>query len=241
MKYFKSISCATIALASSVWLACATPALAGPYVHNGATFQVVASNINGSTADFTYTADFTDPGWISSGGTNALDYIIAIDFKLSGYSVASIDSFDVNDVTNSAAPTAVSGWLPLTGNSNANGCSTSNNATFACAQESPFLESNATLTAGILQWDFRVTFNEELVATDFLQVDNHIGAFFRRCSDKNNGRQCKKGLGLSETVSFGPGPDPDPDPDPMPVPGTVALFGLGALGLGISRRRRKTN
>jgi len=234
----KSISAAgMIAIIGAIGSA---PAIAGPFVHNGATFQVVASNIVSHTADFTYTADFTDPGWVASGGTNSRDYIIAIDFKLSGYSVDSITYFDVNDVT-SATILPVLGWTKKTGNSNANGCSTSANATFACAEEDPFSEATATWTAGILQWDFKVTFNEILNEDDFLEVDNHIGAFFMRCSDKKNSdeRQCKKGLGLSETVSFGPGTDPDPDPDPLPLPGTTALFGLGLLGLGLSRRRRR--
>ena len=200
--------------------------VAGAIVHNGATFEVTATVVDANTAAFQYTADFTDPGWLASGG---LDYIFAIDFKLENYEVDNIDLFSTN---------ATGGWAATTGNTNANGCSTSLNSSFVCAWDDPFDESSAALAQGILTWDFTVSFTEDVDPDDFLNTNNHIGAFFKRCdytAKPNDGdaRKCKPGVGLSGNESFGP---PDPDPDPMPVPGTLLLLGLGLGFLARARR-----
>ena len=210
------------------------PASAGPVLHNGATFEVTATPVDANTASFHYTADFDNPapGWIDSGG---LDYIFAIDFKLSGYTIDTIDAFST---------TASGGWFPIAGNTNANGCSTSQNATFACAWDDPFSELDGALTQGILTWDFTVTFEQDIDVQDFLAQDNHIGAFFKRCDftprpNDGDARECKPGVGLSQNVSFQPpdGPPDPPDPPDVPVPGTLLLLGLGLAGLGLGRRR----
>ena len=123
--------------------------VAGAIVHNGATFEVTATVVDANTAAFQYTADFTDPGWLASGG---LDYIFAIDFKLENYEVDNIDLFSTN---------ATGGWAATTGNTNANGCSTSLYSSFVCAWDDPFDESSAALAQGILTWDFTVSFTED--------------------------------------------------------------------------------
>jgi len=207
----------------------AAPVLAGPIVHNGATFEVFASVLGSNTATFKYVADFDNPapGWISSGG---LDYIIAVDFKLEGYDIVSIDSFST---------TASGDWAAGAGPSAGGGCG-GNNSTFACAGDDPFLEFDGAQTIGTLEWLFTVTFDKDIVVADFANSRNHIGAFFQRCDfteNPNDGdaRKCKNGLGLSEYTSFDPPPDPD---NPVPVPGTLVLLGLGLLGVGWSRKRQ---
>lgn len=219
----KSIAAAVTIISATL----SQPVIALPVVHNGATFEVVATPVDANTASFQYTADFGDPGWLGSGG---LDYIFAIDFKLSGYTIDTIDSFSTD---------AAGTWSSVTGNTNANGCSSSGNATFACAWQNPFSEDTGALTQGLLTWDFTVSFTEDLQLEDLLNEDNHIGAFFKRCDFTGNphdgdARKCRPGLGLSQNVSFGP----TPDPDPLPVPGTLLLLCLGLAGLSRSRRRR---
>ncbi len=229
MSYFSKLTTTMTGLVAALGVILTAPALAGPIIHNGATFQVVATAVEPNTVDFHYTADFSAPGWMGSG----LDYIFAIDFKFGNYTISSIESFSTT------ADNAE--WAATFGPSNATGCQ-GGNKTFGCAQDNPFDEEMGTLTAGVIAWDFRVIFTTNVDTDDFALENNHIGAFFQRCyftRNPNDGdaRRCKKGLGLSKTVSFGPGPDPDP-PNGVPVPGTLALLGLGLLTMRVSRRAR---
>jgi hypothetical protein len=197
----------------------ASAVTAGAILFNGGLFEVTVDNISGKTADFVYTADFTN--WNTQG---EIDYIFAVDFKLSGYTVV-----DPVTMTTDATGTWTAGSAK---NSNANGCGFSASKSFACAGNQPFVEAPAQAAAGILTWNFAITFDKDIVAADLVAPDtNHIGAFFQRCEDKKNGsRKCKPGFGLSTETTFdepgGGGP-----PTEVPVPGTLFLLSLGLLGL----------
>jgi PEP-CTERM motif len=228
MKSFKHRYLAVAALLAGAGLFSAAPALA--VVHSGGTFTVSASVVDANTIDFVYTADFDTPGW-----TGAQQFIFAIDFKLDGYTVDTIDSFST---------TAPGNWVTAAGPSNSNGCGGVND-TFACAEDNPFSEATGAATSGSYTWSFRVTFTTDVDPADFSNTTNHIGAFFLLCQDTPNpndgdARECKGQNGLSENTTFdgGDGGGEDGGGD-MPEPGTLALFGLGLLALGGLRRRRQ--
>lgn len=200
-------------------LAMAVPANA--YTFLDGEFNVNVDSYSGNTGVFTYTIDFTN--W--SGAAN---YLIAVDFGLSNPKVASINSLTTN---------AVGGWTAVIGSSSANGCG-GGSSVFACANDDPFDWPNGQPTTGTVYFTFNVTFDAALSPSQWLDSDNHIGAFFLTCETTavTNGKQCTPGSGLSDTTTFTDS-DSDTDSD-VPEPGTLALLGLGLIGLGAARRRK---
>lgn len=209
----------------------ASATTAAPIIHNGATFEVTGSNIAGATADFLYTVDFDTPGWMSQGGTDPMEYLIAVEFNLSGYKVASINSLSTD---------ADGSWTAGAANSsNANGCNFKANGSVVCSADdnlNPFDEADThQKTTGQVSFAFNVTFDKNIASDALSSAENHIGAFFRKCSGATGDRKCTPGLGLSQNVTFDDTPNP---PQQVPAPGTLLLAGLGLLGFGFPRHKR---
>lgn len=194
---------------------------ANALIHSGGEFTVSGTEIDANTAQFVYTADFTN--WVGPG-----NYIFTVDFGISDPKVASIDSFST---------TATGGWTADTGPTNANGCQGTSNV-FACAVDEDFSTATGQATSGIVTWTFVITFDDIVSAANWTDSDNHIGAFFYNCTE--SGCQATNGLSEETTFEFDEGDDDDDDDDTdVPEPGTLALLGLGLMGLGLRRRRRK--
>ena len=206
-------------------------ATAGVIVYNGGTFGVEAQiGLNTNQVDYTYTADFTDPGWnadpLDPNYVDPVGYITSIAFKLEGYKATSIDAFSTD---------ASGVWDPVIGGLSAQDCMDNPNNGFLCAEEDYLtITGPSTLAAGMYTWDFTITHDQIVDVADFLSETNHIKAHFVSCPGDPS--SCGNAGNLSDNINFGPNPGTEPDPS-VPVPGTLFLLGLGLAGLARSQRR----
>lgn len=231
--FLSSIALATAALSG------AAPALAVPVDHHGAIFDFSITQVAGARYSVVYTADFTD----FDPGKN--DYIVAINWKVSGAQPLSVSLVSTN---------AAGSWgSPLINNNvDAKGCkveSKGNNA-FVCLKADDWLSQ---ATSGSLEWIFDVVFDAPLTESQLANVGNPIRALFAQQDGQGAKKaglmSCTTGGGEAECdpvtlVSLPPveqiSPPPVSELPPVaqvPEPGVAGLLGLGALGLLAARRR----
>jgi len=196
-------------------LAVAAPGLAGatPLNYYGALFDLSVVDIGapGGQYQVTYTADFTS---FDSGQAALQPYIAGIAWKLPGADVKTANLLSYT----------LDGWGSATDSVlNASGCSGTGGNTWACAEDSvaPYFA-----TAGLLSWDFVVTFDGGSLST-LDTTGASLKALFVDATGKQAGLlSCTLGSECAASV---------------PEPATFGILGLGLLGMGVARRKRSND